>query len=113
MEAFAQKGSLFRRRGAKDRELVAAQTGQRLVRAHLLSESCGQRLQEDVSRIVPERVVDLFEVVDVEEHDRNGALLSCRSEDRLLDAVAEDDPVRQPRKLVVQRAALDLGHLAM
>ena len=112
VEALGQYDGVARRAGAEDPELVAAEPGQRLVHPHLVAQPAGQRAQEQVARFVTQRVVDLLEVVDVEEHDRCVRALATRGQDCLLDAVPEEASVREPGQLVVQRAVLELLHLA-
>ena len=60
--------SILRRSGAEDGELVATETCERLVCTHLLTQASSERLQQHITGLVPERVVDFLEVVDVEEH---------------------------------------------
>jgi hypothetical protein len=56
--------------------------------------------------VVPERVVDLLEVVEVHQHHAAARAGPARGPDRLLDAVAEQDAVGQPGERVVDGLVL-------
>ena len=60
----------------QDRELVAAEARDRVRGTRRLDEALGGGLQQAVARIVAERVVDVLEVVEVEEHDRDALAAS-------------------------------------
>ena len=68
------------------------------------------QLDEDaVASRVPEAVVDHLEQVDVEEQDRDAPLGAQPSGQRLLDAVGEQNAVRQPRQRIVEGLVLVLA----
>jgi hypothetical protein len=52
---------------------------------------------------VPERVVDLLEVVEIHNDERGGRAGAPGREDRLLDPVREERPVRQARERIRRR----------
>ena len=60
--------------GDHHRELVAAQAGHGVLRAHASRSALGDRDQQPVADVVAERVVDGLEVVDVDEEDGDRAL---------------------------------------
>jgi hypothetical protein len=59
-----------------------------------------------------QRVVDLLEPVEVEDHQRDPGPVAARGEDRLLRAVVEQASVRQVGQRIVEREVLVLGSLA-
>ena len=63
-------------------------------------------LQDVVAGGVAERVVDLLEAVEVHQHDGDAAALALGGQQRLLDAVVEEDAVRQLGQRVVERLVL-------
>src|SRR5260370_585469 len=60
------------------------------------------RLQQPVAGIVPQGVVDVLEVVEVEEQDREAAQAALRQSERVLHAVAEQVAVRKQCQRVVE-----------
>ena len=99
----------------QDRELVAAETRHGVGRPGRLDQSLRGGLQQTVAGVVPQRVVDVLEVVQVEEHDRDALLRPLRKGQGVLDAVPEQAAVRQQRERVVegQLAQLLLQRLAL
>ena len=59
-----------------------------------------------------ERVVDLLEAVEVEQHQREAGGVALRGQERLLEAIVEEPTVREPGERVVEGELLDLLHLA-
>ena len=70
------------------------------------SEPARDLLQQAVAGVVAERVVDLLEVVEVDQHHGRGDVRAAAGGDRLLDAVAEERAVGQAGQRVVQRLVL-------
>ena len=63
----------------QDGELVAAEPGDRVARAQDAGDARADELQQLVAAVVAERVVDLLELVEVEEHhDRPRAVAARR-----------------------------------
>jgi len=62
---------------------------------------------------VPERVVHVLEPVEVDDEDRDAALVALSREERLLRPVVEERPVGQAGERVVQRLELVLLRLAL
>src|SRR3989475_4213309 len=87
----------------EDRELVAAESGRRVVDADDTVETTGDLLQELVTGVVPETVVDLLEDVEVDEQHRQRLVRAFRARERLIEPVAEDTPVGEARETVVER----------
>ena len=69
-------------------------------------EAVRDLLQQAVARVVAERVVDLLEVIEVDQHHGRGHVRAAAGGDRLLDAVAEERAVGQAGERVVQRLVL-------
>ena len=79
-----------------DRELVAAQPGERVLVAQQLAQPRADLPQHLVARVVAERVVELLEAVEVDEQQRElPAVL-----DRGSQAVHEVAAVAQPGEVV-------------
>ena len=57
--------------GAEQHELVTAQPADRVARPHHVLQPAGDDLEHFVAGLVAVRVVDVLEVVQVEEHDRD------------------------------------------
>ena len=55
----------------EENELVAPQSGDRILLPHRLVESAGDRNEQDVAGLVSVRVVDLLEAVEVEKEHRD------------------------------------------
>ena len=99
----------------QDRELVAAEPGDGVAGPDARLEALAERDQELVADEVAEAVVDGLEAVQVQEHDGDAELVAARPRQRVLDAVHEEDAVRQagqriverlPRELLLERLAL-------
>ena len=99
----------------QDRELVAAEARHRVGRSRRLHQPLRRRLQQAIAGVVAERVVDVLEVVEVEEHDRHAQLRALRQRQRVLDPVPEQAAVGEQRERVVERelAQLLLERLAL
>ena len=57
----------------QDRELFAAEARDEIARAHRRSQHLGDPAEHDVARGMAVRIVDMFEVIDVEHRDRQAA----------------------------------------
>ncbi len=115
LEATAR--AVARRADARDHdhELVAAHARDRVALAHAHEDAARHRLQQAVAQLVAERVVDGLEAVEVEEEHGELRAVAVRLRDGLLDAVAQQHAVGQPRERVVVRHVRDalLGELAL
>ena len=92
----------------QDGELVAAEAGDRVGRAHRRLEPPRDLLQDRVAGRVAEAVVDGLEVVEVDEHDADRRASATRAHDRVLDAVGEQRAVGEARDRVVERLVREL-----
>ena len=72
-----EHGVLAGRRRNEDPELVAPEARERLARAEDALQPRAQLPEEQVARLVPQRVVDLAEAIDVEEQDRRRRCSRC------------------------------------
>lgn len=64
--------------------------------------------EEDVTVGVAKRVVDLFEIVDVDEEDRNSLVLALRAEDRLAETLVEQSAIGEARQVIVMGEIVDV-----
>ena len=71
----------------EDAELVAAEPRDRVLVAQAADEPLGHELEEFVTVLVAERVVDLLEVIEVQDEETEGLAGSLRRADRVGDAV--------------------------
>ena len=86
----------------QDRELVAADPRQRILRAEMARQPPGQRQQQAVTDDQPEGAVDTLEAVDADEHhDRLRATSVARLCHGDLQAIEEQLPVGKPRQAVM------------
>jgi hypothetical protein len=69
--------------GHEQRELVAAQAGQDVLGAGDVAQRAGDGGEHRVAALVAERVVDRLEVVDVEQRQRERALVAQRARELL------------------------------
>ena len=89
-------------------EFVAAQPRHGILLAYADYEPFADASEEEVAVGVPEVVVDGFEPVEVEEHDRAEALVAVRLGHGLTQAVEEQQPVRQAGEGVVMRQPVQM-----
>ncbi len=96
-------------------EFVAAEARNHVARPHAGLESRAHLLQQLVPRFVPQRVVDVLEAVEVDEHHREFPFVALRDLDLVIEELAEHHPVRQRGERVVRRHVLDalLGAFAL
>ena len=92
-------------------ELVAAQARDRVAFTHADLEPLRHHLQQLVARAVPQAVVEILEVVQVEERNRELVPLALGVRDRLMQAVVQEVAVGQSGKRIV--AGLVLQPLAI
>ena len=88
--------------GQEDRELVATQAGHDVVVAQRAAQPLGHLLEQLVPAVVAERVVDVLEPVDVQEHEPDAAPGLLRLEDRAPHPLRQHAPVRQTGQGVQQ-----------
>ena len=90
-------------------ELVAADPGQQLVRAHGPLEALRDLLQELVPDLVAKAVVDQLEVVQVDEQQGRGAAAALRLLTGPLELVEQAAPAAQAGELVPVGDRLGVG----
>jgi hypothetical protein len=96
------RGAVARRQVAdEDEELVAALPGDEVAGPHGGAQAVGHLAQQIVAEIVPERIVDALEVVEVGERERARAARRPRGIDGLVERGLEGGAVRQPGERVV------------
>ncbi len=84
-------------------ELVSADARDRVALADDRLEPARERPEDHVACPVPAHVVDVLEAVEVDRDQREGLTRPARTLECLLDAVVEEDAVRQSRERVAQR----------
>jgi hypothetical protein len=94
--------------GQQQGELVSAETRDQPRLGQHGVDALGYGAQQDVALVVPERVVDGLEVVDVHERDCETPARAAAGRDRLDECLAKAHPVRQAGERVVQGA---MAHL--
>jgi len=90
-------------------ELVAAQPRGGVNGAHAVFQAAAELPEGLITGVMPERVVDVLEVVHVEEQHRNGHAIAPLAGQRVLDAVAQQRAVGQAGERVVEGLVLELG----
>jgi len=94
-----------------DGELVTAQSRDRVLLPHRASQARRDRLQELVSALVPERVVDRLEVVQVQVEQADQLVGALRAHHGVLEALAEEGAVGDSGQGVVRREVVELALL--
>ena len=91
----------------QDGELVAAEARDRADLADRVREAGGDGAQQLVARLVPARVVDRLEPVEVEEEERRAHGRAACAPQRLVGQLVERRPVGEPGQLVVVGEAVE------
>jgi hypothetical protein len=91
-------------------ELVAAEPRHGVAAARGVEEPLGGDLEQPVARLVPHRVVDLLEVVEVAEDGRHALAVLAGRVERAGHALGEQHAVGEPGERVVVRL---VGELAL
>src|SRR5208337_541462 len=92
-------------------KLVAAQPPGNVRSPRVLPQSLCERLQHRVARVVPERVVDAFEAVNVSQHHPQRVAVPRRPAQLFRRPVLDRAPVRQPRQGICARRLFELPAL--
>ncbi|MDP9394735.1 MAG: hypothetical protein M3Q27_11025 [Actinomycetota bacterium] len=87
----------------QDRELVAAEARDGVLRPHGSDQPRHDRLQQLVPDVVPQRVVDVLEPVEVDEDDRDGSSILTPARERRLGTPGEQPAVGQAGEAVMGR----------
>ena len=101
-----EEGTLARRLLEEERELVTAEAAGGVLGAQHRLQPLRDQAQQLVAGRVAERVVDGLELVEVDEQDRD-PLLGAPDE-RVAEAVDEEDAVGQPGERIVERLVPEL-----
>ncbi len=115
-QAFGGQGRLAAvGRFEQDDELVAAESGHRILGTDAVEQPRGRLLEQLVAGDMAERVIDHLEVVEIDEHHAETFARALGARQRQVQAVVEQRPVGQPGQFVVRRQVLDallrLAHL--
>ncbi len=86
-----------------DRELVAAETAHRVDVADGVAQAPRDLDQQEIAHGMTERVVDLLEPVEVDAQHRDAGPSALGAHERALQAIVEQEPVRQIGQRVVMR----------
>ena len=93
----------------KHHEFVAAEPRHEILRTQHGAQPVGDRAQQLVATGMTQGVVDLLELIEVDEQQRRQLLGIVRGCQKMLDFVAEIDPVRKPRQFVKTRQMRNSG----
>ena len=91
-----------------DDELVAAESRDGVAGAQRARQPRRHLLQDLVADVVAERVVDVLESIEVEEHQRHAGAMPAREHERLAQPVGEQVAVGEPGQAVVVREPHEL-----
>ena len=89
------------------REFIAAEPRHRVGGAQRVAQARRHFLQHQITGVMPERVVDLLETVEIDQQDREALVIAMRSQDRLLQSIEEQRAVREVGERVVIREVGD------
>ena len=95
--------------GLDHHEFVSTQSGCQVGGAHLRLDSPGDLLEEEVADMMPQRIIDGFEAVEVQHVDRHQVLIPPGIGQRFLQPVIERSTIGQTGKHVM--VCLVIGHL--
>ena len=90
-----------------DSELVSAETRERIGLADALANSAPDCLQQIVADRMTERIIDIFEMVEVEAQHRD-LLISSDAAERLFQGFGQHGPIRKVGQRIVARHVRDL-----
>ncbi len=89
-------------------ELVATHPSDRVTPAHCAAQSLGHDTKELVAGGVAVRIVDAFEVVEIQEQERGATPVTAGASHGGRDPIVQQDPVREVRQRVVSGQMLEL-----
>jgi len=90
--------------GQEDDEFVAAEPRRRIDRAHYPTQLAGDQVQECIAATMPERIISLLEVIEIEKKEGHGGLLTPRDGEGVIHAVVEQGAIGQAGQVIVERA---------
>ena len=88
-------------------EFVAAEAGHDIARTQSAAQPVGHFHQQHVAGLVPERIVDHLEAVEIDEQHRELPLVAAGGLDRMAQQPVEHFPVRQLRQAVMRGEIFD------
>ena len=77
----------MRNLGEQNNELVTAEARDRVFHPHTASEPGGHLFQQQIAHVVPKRIVDGLEVIQVEKYDGQRVLVALGPGQRLVQAI--------------------------
>ena len=89
-------------------ELVATQSGHRIAFTHAQGKPCRGLLQQTVALVMAKGVIDFFEIIEVDEHQRPIVAGSNTACDRMSQAIHQHAPVGKAGQNVKECQMLDL-----
>src|SRR5207237_9820537 len=84
-------------------ELVSVEPRDRIGGAAGRNDALGYVAQKTIAGVVTEGIVDVLEVIEVEEHHRNAALVTLRESQRVMHAIPEQISIGELGEGVVER----------
>ncbi len=94
--------------GLNDDELVATESGYDIADAGYRAQAFGGRLEQKITAIVPERVIDLLEAVEIDKMHGHAATLQRQDGKHLLQFFDQLGPICQAGERIVMRQVGDL-----
>ena len=94
--------------GLDDDELVAAEPGHDIVDAGYRAQAFGDGLEQEIAAIVPERVIDVLEAIEIDEMHGDAAALQRKDGKRLLQFFDQLGAIGQAGQRIVMRHVGDL-----
>lgn len=86
--------------GQDDGELIAAKAGDRIRLAHARADALAGLDQQRISPVMPERVVDLLEAVEIDQHQRHAPPDTAWLTGFLRESLVEHLPIWQARQCI-------------
>ena len=93
----------------QDHELVPAEPGHRVFGANALVQAPRSSHQQFVAHLVAEAVVDQLEIVQVKEQQAYRGMAAFRPDQRAVQPVAEQRPIRQTSQRIEERLLRELA----
>ena len=93
--------------GQDQHEFVPAHARHGVLLAHLLAHAPRHRNQQFIANAVPQRVVDVLEMIQIEEHQRQRFAVALGQAEVVCEAVAQQGPVGQAGQQIEMRHPAD------
>ena len=88
-------------------KFIAAKAGDDIVRPDAATEPVGHSFEQGVANRMPERVVDLLELIEVQHQDGDAAVPCSRGANSIVQALPEEHAVGQIRERIVRGQVSD------